>query len=201
MDYELKGMRSQKAGASEVTRYKEIANRYLASQAGKVPPSEADLQWANGIVHQVRAGQNPNTQDFEKFLSIKARQALFVKDNVFGKITEYASKMQRPTEPLTRTEHDQILTFIERVKAGYKPSEDELKNAALLSLKVKVQKESVDQKIKSYEDQLPAPTAAPTEAQCLWAADLYTKISSGYLPGQSEIQQFSSIAKAKKAFR
>ena len=71
----------------------------------------------------------------------------------------------------------------------------------LMGSKVQVQKESVDQKIKSYEDQLPAPTAAPTEAQCLWAADLYNKISSGYLPSQSEIQQFASIAKAKKTFR
>ena len=115
---ELKLQQKYTPNQSELTRYQDICERYLASRQGQPAPTTQELEWANGIQRQAQAGQQPASQDMARFRDIVARQALHVRNLV--------ACQPEPTKPPSNDDLRWAAELQDKVQnKGYLPSDSE----------------------------------------------------------------------------
>lgn len=116
--FEQKLKQGQPASPTDVSRYKDICERYLNSRQGLPAPSSQELEWANDIQRKAQAGQEPQGGDMARFRDIVARQALHVRNLL--------ASQPEPTQAVTPEDLHWATELQDKVQnKHYQPSDNE----------------------------------------------------------------------------
>lgn len=167
-------------------------NQHQAKLENPKAVTQADIDWAVGLMNKVSKGYNPTTAETKKYEQIYAAIQQ-------GKVPQKKNEVEQ-TQPTQNTSPAK----------NTPPSKDELKWASDLEAKVSKgynptaqEKEKYTNIFERYKASATNPannipkltTGKPTDAEITWAQNLQKKVNEqGYEPSQAEIDAYTNIA-------